>query len=182
MKTILSRMFATLVLLSTTSLATADEQRPTPQAEMVALKIRVLEATDRAAPRVLASPLIMTLTGREVHFESAGEVKSKFDNSAHEIGTRMTAKIDALSEKKYRLKFEASLGNATLPEQEPETEYFIDQKLTARTVVESGKMKKLHVSPDRWYEITVGDPKLMHMDRGNGLVPKPTTDAAAANR
>lgn len=172
--------FSTLVFLSLASLTAAEEPSTVPQVEMVSLKIRICEATAGAAPRVLASPLIMTVTGREVRFESAGKVKSKFDDSTHDIGTQVVATIDTVGERKYRLRFEASLGNATLPEQEPDTECFIQQKLTARTIVELGKMKKIHVSPERWYEITVGDPKLMHFDFGNGLVPMPTSQVGTA--
>lgn len=180
MKTVTSTTFTLLsLLLSGATWAVAEEKPSVSQVEMVTLKIRILETNAGAVPRVLASPLIMTVTGREVSFRSAGKVKSKFDESTHDIGTQITATIDALGEKKFRLKFEATLSNATLPEQDSETECFMEQKLTARTVVESGKMKKLHVSPDRWYELTVGDPKLMHFDRGNGLGPQPPSDSSA---
>lgn len=180
MKTALLTTIAPLVLLSAASLTVAEEPSTVTQVEMVSLKIRICEATADGKPKVLAEPTIMTITGREIRFVSGGEMKSRFDDSTHDIGTQVVATIDAVGERKYRLRFEASLGNATLPEQEPDTECFIQQKLTARTIVELGKMKKIHVSPERWYEITVGDPKLMHFDFGNGLVPMPTTQVGTA--
>ncbi|WDI42576.1 hypothetical protein [Bremerella sp. P1] len=158
MKTILSRMFATLVLLSTTSLATADEQRPTPQAEMVALKIRVLEAMPENASKTLAEPTIMTLTCREIRFVSGGEMKSKFDDTKHELGTQITATIEPDKSDTYTVKLSVTLGNLKLPDGEPETELFTQQKLTARTIVLAGKTKKIPVSPSRWCEITIEKP------------------------
>ncbi|PQO26045.1 hypothetical protein C5Y96_21580 [Blastopirellula marina] len=182
MKTASTVIVVFLILIAAASWSMAEEKPAPTQAEMVTLKIRVLEANFGEIPRELASPLIMTATGREVRFQSGGKVKSKFDDETHDIGTRVVAKIDALGENKYRLKFEASLGNATLPEQEPETECFVQQKLTARIIVESGKMKRLPVSSHCWYEVTVGDPKLMHLDRGNGLDPQPTTEPSTSGR
>lgn len=159
---------AVLALLTLSVPALAAEPMPLP-AEMVTFKLTAYEKTDGPNPKVLASPTIMTVTGREVTFQSAGQVKSKFDASPHDIGTQFTAAINSQGNNKYELKLKATLGNVKVPEQDPDTECFIEQKLTLRTVIESGTTKRIQVSPGRWYEVTVGNSKLMHFELGNGL-------------
>ncbi len=145
---------AVLALLTLSVPALAAEPMPLP-AEMVTFKLTAYEKTDGPNPKVLASPTIMTVTGREVTFQSAGQVKSKFDASPHDIGTQFTAAINSQGNNKYELKLKATLGNVKVPEQDPDTECFIEQKLTLRTVIESGTTKRVHVSPGRWVAITI---------------------------
>ncbi|MFN3153348.1 hypothetical protein [Bremerella sp.] len=150
--------FTTLVFLSLASLTVAEEPSTVTHVEMVSLKIRICEATADGKPKVLAEPTIMTITGREIRFVSGGEMKSKFDETKHDLGTQISALIEPHQGGTYKLKLQSTLGNLKLPEQEPETELFIQQKLTARTIVEPGKTKKIAVSPGCWYEITVEKP------------------------
>lgn len=158
MKTVLGTIFTILILLSMGISAPAEEPSTAPQAEMVSFKLRILEALPGTTAKVLAEPTIMTVTGREIRFVSGGEFKSKFDDTKHELGTQITATIEPYKSDSYKLKLNVTLGNLKLPEQEPETELFIQQKLTARTIVESGKTKKIAVSPSQWYEITIEKP------------------------
>lgn len=158
MKTARLTTLATLVLFSAASLTAAEEPSTVTQVEMVSLKIRICEAIPGSTPKILAEPTIMTITGREIRFVSGGEMKSKFDETKHDLGTQISALIEPHQGDTYKLKLQATLGNLKLPEQEPDTELFIQQKLAARMIVESGKTKKIAVSPGRWYEITVEKP------------------------
>ncbi|WP_207396516.1 hypothetical protein [Bremerella alba] len=149
--------------------ATAAEPAPAPP-EMVTFKLSAYEKSDGPTPKLLASPTIMTVTGREVNFRSAGQVKSKFDASPHDIGTQFTAMIHANGNDKYELKLQATLGNLKAPEQDPDTECFIEQKLTLRTIVNSGVTKRINVSPGRWYSITI-EKATPNAQPGAGTIP-----------
>lgn len=158
MKSIVSRTLAILVLLSLANAIAAEDQRAAPQAEMVSFKLRIVEALPGTSPKTLAEPTMMTVTGREIRLASGGEMKSKFDDSKHDLGTQITATIEPHENETYKLKLNVTLGNLKLPEGEPETELFLEQKLTARTIVEAGKTKKVAISPGRWCEITIEKP------------------------
>ncbi len=158
MKPILGTTFTILILLSTAVTAAAEDKSTSTQAEMVSFKLRILEATPGTKPKTLAEPSIMTVTGREIRFVSGGEMKSKFDETKHELGTQIAAMIEPHKSESYKLKLNVTLGNLKLPDEEPETELFIQQKLTARTIVQAGKTKKIAVSPSRWLEITIEKP------------------------
>lgn len=159
MKSIVRRTLTILALLSfANGICAAEDQPPALQAEMVVLKVRIQEALPGTAPKTLAEPTMMTLTGREISLVAGGEIKSKFDDTKHDLGTQITATIEPHKSDTYKLKLNVTLGNLKLPDDEPETELFLQQKLTARTIVEAGKTKKITVSPGRWCEITIEKP------------------------
>lgn len=183
MKSIVSRTLAILVLLSLANAIAAEDQRAAPQAEMVSFKLRIVEALPGTSPKTLAEPTMMTVTGREIRLASGGEMKSKFDDSKHDLGTQITATIEPHENETYKLKLNVTLGNLKLPEGEPETELFLEQKLTARTIVEAGKTKKIAISPGRWCEITIEKPTA-NAQAGTGTIsgtsiPKVTTATVA---
>jgi len=180
MKTIGCIPFAVLAVLTVSSWAAADEPAPAPQVEMVALKLRVVEALPGQAPKILANPTLMTVTGREIRLTSGGAMKSKFDDRKHDLGTQITATIEPHKNDHYQLKLQLTLGTLNLPEQEPETELFLEQKLTARTIVEAGKMKKLAASPSRWVEITIEKPT-SHPQPNVGTIPGTSISKTSAS-
>ncbi|WDI42577.1 hypothetical protein [Bremerella sp. P1] len=127
--------------------------------EMVTLKIRVLEQIPgQEAPRIRSQPMMMSLIDRPLWLDVGSTVESKFDQSQHEVGLKFVAHIKKLDSKKYELQLEWFRGGQTQPKEDPDTEFFVQEKLSARTILQSGKPKNLHVSANRWYELTIFGP------------------------
>lgn len=131
----------------------------TANVEMATLKIRVLEQIPgQEAPLVLSQPMIMSLIDRPLGMDVTHSVDSAFDPSQHDVGLKFVAHIKKHDDKKYELNLQWFRGKQIREAEAPDTEYFVEEKLSARTTLKSGDPKKLRVSATRWYEVTVFGP------------------------
>ncbi len=134
----------------------AQDQAPQAQAkEIVTLKIQVMEKRPgREKPVIVSQPMVQTVIDRPVTLIAGGKAKSKFGSQEYSLGLQMRARFAKLDDK-YELKLAMSLGNQSLPENEPQTEIFFENRIHVRTIMKSGETKKITVSPDRWCEVTI---------------------------
>lgn len=124
--------------------------------EAVVLQIEAYELRPAdKKPRLVAQPTVLTVLGRPIQMVAGGKAKSKFDQSEHEIGFKLTANISRHGAESYELKVDLTQGNIKQTEEDSETEIFFEEKLHTRTILTSGKTKKFSISPSRWYEVTI---------------------------
>lgn len=135
--------------------------------EMVELKIRLLEkVAGQDEPLVLSQPQIMSVINRPISMDITPSQQSRFDPAEHEVGLKFTANIKKLNDERYELKLDWFRGQSMQPKDQPESEYFLEEKLHARTVLEPNVPQKITLSSNRWYEVTLSLP-------GNDPQPKP---------
>lgn len=144
------------ILLSLLACPLPAQDQNTQAKEMVILKIRVMEQrSDQEKPVILSQPMVQTMIDRPVTLNAGGKAKSKFGAQEHSLGMQMGARFAKLEGDKFELKLAMSLGNQSLPEDEPQTEIFFENRLHVRTIMKSGETKKIKISPDRWCELTI---------------------------
>ncbi|WP_144972047.1 hypothetical protein [Bremerella volcania] len=127
--------------------------------EMVELKIRLLEkVAGQDEPLVLAQPRIMSVIDRPFSIKVTPSKQSRLDQSEHEVGLKLVAKVNKLGDQRYELKLEWFRGQPMQPKDQPESEYFREEKLHARTVLQPNVPQKITLSSNRWYEVTLSLP------------------------
>lgn len=122
--------------------------------EIVTLSIRLCEdVPNQKKPRTLAQPTVMARVNHPVMLEIGGVAKSKFDQSDHEIGTKLVAHIRREGDSTYVLHLKSSISHQKQLQNDPQTEVFVANQLTLRTVMKAGEWKKIPVSATRWYDL-----------------------------
>lgn len=128
-------------------------------AEFAIIQVRICEQRPgREEPVILSQPMLQTMLGTPASINVGGTTQSKFDQTEHPIGLRFDIDVKRVASG-YAVKLELLRGQMHRIDKEPDTEIFTEEKLTCRTTVEAGKMKKISLSPTKWCELTIQDPR-----------------------
>lgn len=166
MKITWSFLLAVVLFGSFSGIAAAVEDE-SASVEMVELQIRLLEKiAGQDEPVVLAQPRIMSVIDRPFFIDVTPSEQSKYDHSTHEVGLKFVANVNKLSEQRYELKLDWFRGRSMQPKDQPESEFFHEEKLHARMVLQPSVPQKITLSSNRWYEVTLSPP-------GNQPQPQP---------
>ncbi|PQO40880.1 hypothetical protein [Blastopirellula marina] len=141
-------------------LSLVDSTRGEERSEPVVIKIRICEQwPGKKEPMVLTEPMLQTMVGGQVWIEIGKHRQPQPDTLEHPIGLKLNAKIERRVNEKYELQLKIVQGAQRQIEDDPETEIFTEEKLSVHTWAERGKMKKISISPIKWCEVTLEDPR-----------------------
>lgn len=159
---LLNRIASTvsLALLTWSLSGTATFAQQEAPAEPVMIKIRICEKhPKKKEPVVLTQPMLQTMLGGQVNVRIGKGFDPLPVNAEHLIGLIFEAKIPRRVDKKYELQLKIVQGDQRQVEDDPDTEIFTEEKLSVHTWAEASKIKKIRISPTKWCELTLTDPR-----------------------
>ncbi|PQO48146.1 hypothetical protein [Blastopirellula marina] len=140
------------------SVSVSVAQQKDPE-EMAIIKVRICEQQPgEKEPLVLSQPMFQTMLGQPASINVGGTAQSKVDQTEHPIGLRLDVDVKRAASG-YAVKLKWLRGQHQQPANDPDTEIFTEEKLTAHTTVKEGKMKKISLSATKWCELTIQDPR-----------------------